>query len=121
MLIVEASPSRRSRSRYPELEEKRITRTVSRARSVSIHGRARRRSSPVRIMPFDRDESEKVSAGPLAIVVRPRDSDEDLHDYLPVPRRRSPDYVENTEILHSNGDVEEVTEVKKDRAGEISP
>ncbi|KAL5361061.1 hypothetical protein BJX96DRAFT_151338 [Aspergillus floccosus] len=121
MLIVEASPSRHSsRPRHYDydLEEKRIKRTVSRTRSVSVHGRPRRRSSPVRMVThFDRDESDKISAGPLAIVVRPRDSEEDLEDYMPLEHRQSGDYIRDTEIIHGDGDVEEVLEVKRDRRG----
>ncbi|KAF9893808.1 hypothetical protein FE257_009978 [Aspergillus nanangensis] len=119
-LIVEASPSRHhSRSRHYDLEEKRLTRTVSRTRPVSIQGRPRRMSSPVHmITPFgDRIESDKVSASPLAIVVRPRDSEEDLTEYRQLQRRRSGDYVRDTEIIHSDGAVEEITEVKQDRRG----
>ncbi|KAL4897932.1 hypothetical protein BDV59DRAFT_190704 [Aspergillus ambiguus] len=121
MLIVEASPSRRSsRTRHYDydLEEKRTTRTISRTRSVSVHGRPRRRSSPVRrVTHFDRDESDKVSAGPLAVVVRPRSSEEDFAEYLQAERRSSGDYIRDTEIIHGDGDREEVLEVKRDRRG----
>lgn len=123
MLIEPASssPGHRSRSRHSrnyELSEKRLTRTVSRTRSISVHGRHRRRSSPVRIR-HDM-ESDHVSAGPLAIMVRPRDSDEDLREYLPLERRGRGEVIRDTEFINGDGDREEITEVKRDRKGKNS-
>ncbi|KAI9045834.1 uncharacterized protein KD926_007137 [Aspergillus affinis] len=123
MLIEPASSSssrHRSHSRHPrnyDLSEKRTTRTVSRTRSISVHGRHRRRSSPVRIR-HDM-ESDHVNAGPLAIMIRPRDSDEDLREYLPLERRSRSrgEVIRDTEFINGDGDREEITEVKRDRKG----
>ncbi|GAB1191223.1 hypothetical protein APSETT444_000395 [Aspergillus pseudonomiae] len=112
-LIVEPSPSRhRSRTRQYDISERKVTRAVSRARSISVHGRRRGRSSPVRMVePF---ESSSSHAGPL-IVVRPRDSDEDIREYMPLARR-SGEVTRKTELL-TDGDYEEVIETKRDRKG----
>ncbi|KAH8424640.1 uncharacterized protein LDX57_002386 [Aspergillus melleus] len=123
MLIEPASSSssrHRSHSRHPrnyDLSEKRLTRTVSRTRSISVHGRHRRRSSPVRIR-HDM-ESDHVNAGPLAIMIRPCDSDEDLREYMPLERRSRSrgEVIRDTEFINGDGDREEITEVKRDRKG----
>ncbi|EIT77993.1 hypothetical protein AO1008_05999 [Aspergillus oryzae 100-8] len=113
-LIVEPSPSRhRSRTRQYDISERKVTRAVSRARSISVHGRRRGRSSPVRMVePYV--ESSSSHAGPL-IVVRPRDSDEDIREFMPLARR-SGEVTRRTELL-TDGDYEEVIETKKDRKG----
>ncbi|KAE8377645.1 hypothetical protein BDV26DRAFT_281703 [Aspergillus bertholletiae] len=115
-LIVEPSPSRhRSRTRQYDISERKVTRAVSRARSISVHGRRRGRSSPVRMVePYS--ESTSSHAGPL-ILVRPRDSDEDLREYIPLARR-SGEVTRKTELL-TDGDYEEVIETKKDRKGNM--
>ncbi|OJI86253.1 hypothetical protein ASPTUDRAFT_27316 [Aspergillus tubingensis CBS 134.48] len=123
-LLIEPSPSRhRSRSRHhhhhhhhPELEETKITRTVSRTRNVSVQGRPRRRSSPVRRIERydDGAQSTKLQSGPLAIVVRPRDSDDDLREYTQIERRGGGEVIRDTEII-GDGEEEEILEVKKDR------
>ncbi|PYH62810.1 BAR domain-containing protein [Aspergillus niger CBS 101883] len=123
-LLIEPSPSRhRSRSRHHhhhhhhgELEEKKITRTVSRTRNVSVQGRPRRRSSPVRRIERydDGAQSTKLQSGPLAIVVRPRDSDDDLREYTQIERRGGGEMIRDTEII-GDGEEEEILEVKKDR------
>ncbi|PYI33188.1 hypothetical protein BP00DRAFT_434798 [Aspergillus indologenus CBS 114.80] len=122
-LIIEASPSRhRSHSRHHhyhhphgELLEKKVTRTVSRTRDISVHGRPRRRSSPVRRYERYEEQPSKIHAGPLAVVVRPRDSDEDLREYA-LERRGSGEYVRDTEII-GDGVAEEIHEVKRERRG----
>ncbi|EAW14010.1 uncharacterized protein ACLA_070420 [Aspergillus clavatus NRRL 1] len=127
-LIIEASPSRhrstsryqspsryRSPSRHYELSEKRVTRAVSRTRSISVHGRHRRLSSPVRMM--ERFEPDKTGTSPLAVVIRPRDSDEDLHELRRLELADREEVIRDTERLLPNGDVEEITEVKRDRRG----
>ncbi|PYH45125.1 BAR domain-containing protein [Aspergillus saccharolyticus JOP 1030-1] len=127
-LIIEPSPSRhRSHSRqyhyhHPrgELLEKKVTRTVSRTRDISVHGRPRRRSSPVRRFERYEEEPSRTHAGPLAIVVRPRDSDEDLREYAQIERRGSGEYVRDTEIV-GDGVVEDIHEVKRERRGPSSP
>ncbi|KAE8309424.1 hypothetical protein BDV41DRAFT_567374 [Aspergillus transmontanensis] len=113
-LIVEPSPSRhRSRTRQYDISERKVTRAVSRARSISVHGRRRGRSSPVRMVePYD--ESSSSHAGPL-IVVRPRDSDEEIREFMPLARR-SGEVTRRTELL-TDGDYEEVIETKRDRKG----
>ncbi|OJZ91797.1 hypothetical protein ASPFODRAFT_55470 [Aspergillus luchuensis CBS 106.47] len=123
-LLIEPSPSRhRSRSRHHhhhhhhgELEETKITRTVSRTRNVSVQGRPRRRSSPVRRIERydDGAQSTKLQSGPLAIVVRPRDSDDDLREYTQIERRGGGEVIRDTEII-GDGEEEEILEVKKDR------
>jgi hypothetical protein len=128
-LLIEPSPSRhRSRSRHHhhhhhhgELEEKKITRTVSRTRNVSVQGRPRRRSSPVRRIERydDGAQSTKLQSGPLAIVVRPRDSDDDLREYTQIERRGGGEMIRDTEII-GDGEEEEILEVKKDRRGRMS-
>ncbi|KAL3255282.1 hypothetical protein ABHI18_008319 [Aspergillus niger] len=128
-LLIEPSPSRhRSRSRHHhhhhhhgELEEKKITRTVSRTRNVSVQGRPRRRSSPVRRIERydDGAQSTKLQSGPLAIVVRPRDSDDDLREYTQIERRGGGEMIRDTEII-GDGEEEEILEVKKDRRGPSS-
>ncbi|GKZ34850.1 hypothetical protein AbraIFM66950_005247 [Aspergillus brasiliensis] len=128
-LLIEPSPSRhRSRSRHHhhhhhhgELEEKKITRTVSRTRNVSVQGRPRRRSSPVRrIERYDDGvQSTKLQSGPLAIVVRPRDSDEDLREYTQIERRGGGEMIRDTEII-GDGEEEEILEMKRDRRGRMS-
>lgn len=59
-------------------------------------------------------ESSSSHAGPL-IVVRPRDSDEDIREFMPLARR-SGEVTRRTELL-TDGDYEEVIETKKDRKG----
>ncbi|PWY71975.1 BAR domain protein [Aspergillus eucalypticola CBS 122712] len=123
-LLIEPSPSRhRSRSRHHhhhhhhgELEETKITRTVSRTRNVSVQGRPRRQSSPVRRIERydDGAQSTKLQSGPLAIVVRPRDSDDDLREYTQIERRGGGEVIRDTEII-GDGEEEEILEVKKDR------
>ncbi|KAF5863153.1 hypothetical protein ETB97_010498 [Aspergillus alliaceus] len=113
-LIVEPSPSRhRSRTRQYDLSERKVTRAVSRTRSISVHGRRRGLSSPVRMVePYG--ESSSAHAGQL-IVVRPRDSDEEIRQYSPLGRR-SGEVARRTELL-TDGDYEEVIETKRDRKG----
>ncbi|KAF7595875.1 hypothetical protein BBP40_004368 [Aspergillus hancockii] len=113
-LIVEPSPSRhRSRSRHYNLSEKKVTRSVSRTRSISVHGRRRGLSSPVRMV--EPHEEANSSRGGQLILVRPRGSDEDLHEYAPLARR-SGEVTRRTELL-TDGDYEEVIETKRDRKG----
>ncbi|OJJ46772.1 hypothetical protein ASPZODRAFT_159561 [Penicilliopsis zonata CBS 506.65] len=137
-LIVERSPSQhRSRSRYRgEVVEKKqeVTTTISRPRSVSVHFRNRRPSSPPAPRRVERREvreeiveSEKLRTNPMALVIRPRHSDshEDLHEYireleeekrlLQLERRGGVDIIErDTEIIDSKSGIEEVVKVKKD-------
>ncbi|RAK99210.1 BAR domain-containing protein [Aspergillus ibericus CBS 121593] len=121
-LLIEPSPSRhRSHSRHPrhhhdELSEKKVTRTVSRTRTVSVQGRPRRRSSPVpRVERYDDGvHSSKIQSGPLAIVVRPRDSDDDLREYTQIERRGGGEVIRHTDII-GDGEEEEITEVRRDR------
>ncbi|OJJ82343.1 uncharacterized protein ASPGLDRAFT_528040 [Aspergillus glaucus CBS 516.65] len=100
-LIVERSPSR-SHSRHHRHRRGHSERTLSvsrtRSRSISAQSRRRRRSSP------GRREANRDETGPLAIMVRPRDSDDDLKLVGPL-ERRSGDLTED----------EEVHEVKKER------
>ncbi|KAE8350910.1 Bin/amphiphysin/Rvs domain for vesicular trafficking-domain-containing protein [Aspergillus coremiiformis] len=116
-LIVEPSPSRhRSRTRHYDISERKVTRAVSRARSISVHGRRRGRSSPVRMVePYVESSNSSAHAGPL-IVVRPRDSREDFREYTPLGRR-SGELSRKTEFL-ADGDYEEVIETKRDRKGD---
>ncbi|KAA8650651.1 hypothetical protein EYZ11_002812 [Aspergillus tanneri] len=118
LLIEPASSRHRSQSRHYDLSEKRLTRTVSRARSISVHGRRRRRSSPVRMIERhdDRIVSDNVRAGPLAII-RPRSSDDDLQEYMQLDRRGRSEVIRDTQIINGDGDQEEITEVKRERKG----
>ncbi|PWY73576.1 BAR domain protein [Aspergillus heteromorphus CBS 117.55] len=120
-LLIEPSPSRhrsRSRHHHDELSEKRVTRTVSRTRGLSVHSRPRRRSSPVRRVERYEDvgHSSKVHAGPMAIVVRPRDSDsdDDLREYTRIERRGGGEVIRDTEFI-GDGEEEEILEVRKER------
>ncbi|KAE8147454.1 hypothetical protein BDV25DRAFT_132079 [Aspergillus avenaceus] len=115
LLIVEPSPSRhRSRSRHYEISEKRVTRAVSRTRSISVHGRRRGRSSPVRMIePYTESES---SHGGQLIMVRPRGSNESLRERMPL-ERRSGDVMRHPELL-PNGEYEEIIETKRERKAE---
>ena len=60
----------------------------------------------------DRDESDKLNTGPLAIIARPRDSDEDLRRAGHVERRSGGELVRHPDLFDS--DDEEI-EVKKER------
>ncbi|KAJ5816174.1 hypothetical protein N7447_008407 [Penicillium robsamsonii] len=82
--IVEASPARhRSQSRhhvdqYEEIVERPRVRGVSRRRAVSVHDHGPR-ASPVQYI--EERESTAARAGQM-VVVRPRDSDHDVRDYV---------------------------------------
>lgn len=132
--IVEASPSRhRSHSRRPDIEYEEVierprVRGISRPRSVSVHGR-RRLSSPVQLIEprrhEERLESDRLHTGPLAIVARPRHSDNDVSNYIrdleeetrllrlerqggiEITQRREMDTIDN------RGNEEEVTEIRQ--------
>ena len=127
-LIIEGSPSRhRSHSRHYDLSERRIKRTVSRSRSISVHGRHRGRSSPVRMVGLvgrssdDRVASEKPRTGPLAVVVRPRSSADDLREYLELDRLHGRgDVIRDTRLMLGNGEQEEIVETKQDRKGRLT-
>ncbi|OJJ32210.1 hypothetical protein ASPWEDRAFT_44288 [Aspergillus wentii DTO 134E9] len=109
-LIVEPPSRHRSHSRHNSgLSEKRTTRTVSRTRSISVHGHRRHHSSP------GRHEPEKLSSGALAIMVRPRNSDEELRELMHLERRSRGEVVRDTLYDDGHGDREEVLEVKKER------
>lgn len=127
-LYLERSPTRnRSHSRHHHHHHPHngsIETTENRRRSVSIvsaHGR--RRSSPGRS--HHRHESDHVSTGPLAIMVRPRDSDEDIRLIEPA------DHHSGHHHHHGGGEliripdrddyeIEEETIEKKDRKGRSS-
>ncbi|KAJ5565751.1 hypothetical protein N7535_007389 [Penicillium sp. DV-2018c] len=139
--IVEASPSRhRSRSRhrldyddyedYYEITERPRVRAVSRgpqrrrAVSVNDHGG---RLAPVQYI--EHRETDHSRAGPV-VLVRPRDSD-DLSDYVRqleeetqrLRLERQQGGIEITrerdwDIIDSNGNEEEVTEVRKQERSE---
>ncbi|PYH96018.1 hypothetical protein BO71DRAFT_448985 [Aspergillus ellipticus CBS 707.79] len=118
-LLIEPSPSRhrsRSRHHHDELSERRVTRTVSRTRGLSVHSRPRRRSSPVRRVERyeNAGHSGKVHAGPMAIVVRPRDSDDDLREYTQIERRGGGEMIRDTDII-GDSEEEEILEVRKER------
>ncbi|KAF7125892.1 hypothetical protein CNMCM5793_002251 [Aspergillus hiratsukae] len=119
-LIIERSPSRhRTPSPYYELSEKRVTRAVSRTRSISVHGRRRGLSSPVRMVERSDDhvDFDRSRTGPLAVVVRPRDSDEDLRELRRLEISDRDEMIRDTQLTLPSGDVEEITEVRKDRRG----
>lgn len=139
--IVEASPSRHRDVEYEQITERSIERpriqTISRPRSVSVHGR-RRASSPVRLIePRDyiRERTEPRHYDHSMVLVRPRNADHegDLADYIrdleeetrllrlerqggiEITRQRDTDYIDN------RGNEEEVTEIRRsDRRGTIA-
>lgn len=123
-LIIKRSPSRhrsRSRIRKAEVVESLAVPTVvrPRARSMSQYISA----SPVRII-----EREDLAATG-ALVIRPKKSEHDIFEeiraleaekkFLQLERRPrnagTIDIIKETEIVASNGDREEIIEVKKDR------
>ena len=118
-LLIAPSPSRhRSHSRHyhrREPSERRSSRAASQHRSTPVLSRSRRRSSPVRMVHRreDRDESDKLHTGPLAIIARPRDSDEDLRRAGHVERRSGGELVRHPDLFDSED--EEELEVKKER------
>ncbi|KKK13746.1 hypothetical protein P175DRAFT_0502944 [Aspergillus ochraceoroseus IBT 24754] len=120
-LIIEPSPSRhRSPSRrHYDYIEKTTKRSVSRTRSTSVHGlRARRCSSPVRMLIHNREdriEEPRTSSSQLAIVVRPRETDHDLGEYV-TERPGGREVIRDTKII-GDGEEEEILEVKKERKG----
>lgn len=117
-LLIAPSPSRhRSHSRHyhrREPSERRSSRAASQHRSTPVLSRSRRRSSPVRMVHRreDRDESDKLHTGPLAIIARPRDSDEDLRRAGHVERRSGGELVRHPDLFDSE---DEELEVKKER------
>jgi hypothetical protein len=59
----------------------------------------------------------KSDTAPLAIVVRPRDSDEDLRELRRLEISERDEMIRDTQLALPSGDVEEITEVRKDRRG----
>jgi hypothetical protein len=66
------------------------------------------------VEPYDEPSSSHANQ---LILVRPRDSDEDLREYTPLARR-SGEVTRRTELI-ADGDYEEVIETKKDRRGRL--
>lgn len=134
-LYLERSPTRhRSRSRHHHHHHHHphsgsIETTESRRRSISIvsgRGHSRRRSSPGRS--HHRHESDHLNTGPLAIMVRPRDSDEDIRLIEPADHHSGHHHHHSHhggELIRvpDRGDyeIEEETIEKKDRRGKKNP
>lgn len=99
-----------------------MTRAVSRTRSISVHGRRRGLSSPVRMVERydDQVDFDKRDTGPLAIVVRPRDSDDDLRELRRLEISERDEKIRNTQLALPSGEMEEITEVRKDRRGRLA-
>ncbi|KAI9368246.1 hypothetical protein BJX61DRAFT_524895 [Aspergillus egyptiacus] len=116
-LLIEPSPERylSPSPRDYDYSTRRTKRSVSRSRSISVKPRARRNSSPVR-MYIERRDERSSNPGPLAMIIRPRDSDSDsdIDDYA-VAQYRPP--IDPTDLLYGDGEQEEVLEVKRERRG----
>lgn len=130
---MEAAPSRhRSRSRHPadhyeEIVERPrlrpVSRGVSRRRAVSVHDSGPRASAPVQYIGSREPESAHASS---MVLVRPRESDHEIHHLeeeirrlrlerqggIEITRQR------DTEIVDDRGNEEEITEIRRqDRKG----
>ncbi|KAJ5805143.1 hypothetical protein N7474_011030 [Penicillium riverlandense] len=119
--ILESSPSRYEDIEFEEIIERpRHFQTISRPRSVSVHGR--RVSSPARYVEprffEERIESDSLHPGSM-VLVRPRSSENDVRDLereirtlqlerqggIEITRERETDWID------SNGNEEEITEL----------
>lgn len=69
---------------------------------------------------MERFETDKSGTGPLAVVIRPRDSDDDLHEFRRLELADREEVIRDSERLLPNGDLEEITEVRKDRRGMVN-
>ncbi|BDD56152.1 hypothetical protein MAP00_001626 [Monascus purpureus] len=116
-LIVEPSPHRR-RSGSQLLGVS----TIARPRSVSVHNRSRRHSSPpphmVELRDGDVAQSEDLRVGPLTVIARPRD-DYDDHDHH-YDRHGGVDINTRTETIEDDGEYEKIVETRRDRKGRLS-
>lgn len=138
---MEASPSRhRSRSRHhvdhhedflqpPRLRG--VSRGPTRRRAVSVNDHGPRHSAPVQYI--EERESEGARAGSSLVLVRPRNSDHDVSDYirdleeetrlLRLERQGGIEITQqrDTEIIDSMGNEEEVTEVRRQERRGMAP
>jgi hypothetical protein len=126
---VERAPSvhrARSQMRAEVIEKKEVQ-----PRSISVNYRGRRDSSPVRIVERrdDRVDAAEVVSGQVMLAERPRRNDRDLLAEIRAledERRlqlewRDRDYnaeiIRDTSIVDSDGNREEIVEIRKDRKG----
>lgn len=68
----------------------------------------------------DRVDFDRSGTGHLAVVVRPRDSDEDLRELRRLEISERDERIRDTQLALPSGDVEEITEVRKDRRGRLA-
>lgn len=126
-LYLERSPNRhRSHSRHHHHHPHpgSLETVENRRRSVSIvSAHNRRRSSPGRS--HHRHESDHLNTGPLAIMVRPRDSDEDIRLIEPADHHSGHHHHHGGELIRlpegGDYDIEEETIEKKERKGKRRP
>lgn len=130
--IVEASPSRYRDIEFEEvIEPPPHFETISRPRSVSVHGR-RRVSSPVRYVEprffEDRIESDSLHAGSM-VLLRPRSSESDVLDLerdirtLQLERQGGIEITRerDTDLIDSNGNEEEITRISRSERRRMFP
>ncbi|KAJ5604601.1 hypothetical protein N7510_009755 [Penicillium lagena] len=130
--IVEGSPSRHRDIEFEEIIERpRHFQTISRPRSVSVHGR-RRVSSPMRYVEpqFFEERIESVSPRTGSMVlVQPRSSENDVRELereirmLQLERQGGIEITREheTDLIDSNGNSEEITELSRSERRRMCP